>query len=121
MTYTEDSYGTAGKVNLSGLTTDTNWQGLAGLDSVTGSGSKYRSDHRLSLFGWTNYLKDVDRVFALLNSHSEQKQASQTEIAQSDGLPVISTEHPVPARSPLQGQTKPQGTRLGSASFDLAS
>lgn len=89
-----------GKVNLSRRAADTNWQGLAQLDSVSGSGSKYRHNYRPSLLDWTCYLKDVDRVFALLNSHSEQKQANRTETAHSDGSLLTSAEHPVPGESP---------------------
>ncbi|KAM6171587.1 extracellular sulfatase Sulf-1 isoform 4-T6 [Erethizon dorsatum] len=96
----EDSCGMDGKVNLSACAADTNRQGLAELDSVNGSGSEHRRNCRLSLLDWTRYLKDVDRVFALLNSHSEQEQACRTETAQSDGSLLVSAEHPVPADVP---------------------
>lgn len=69
MTHTEDSYGTDGKVNLPGLTAAVSWQGLEELYSVNENIHRYRLNYRLSLVDWTNYLKDVDGVFALLNSH----------------------------------------------------
>ncbi|XP_069322498.1 extracellular sulfatase Sulf-1 isoform X2 [Eulemur rufifrons] len=93
----EDSYGMDGKVNLPSLTADTNWRGLEDLDSGNESIYEYRQNYRLSLADWTNYLKDVDRVFALLNSHDEQNKTSKTQPAQSDGFVVISAALPVPA------------------------
>lgn len=97
MTYTEDNYGMAGKVNLRSLTADINWQGLEELYSVNESIYEYRQNYRLSLVDWTNYLKDVDRVFALLNSHHEQNKTNNTKPAQSDGFLAASAELPVPA------------------------
>lgn len=79
MTFTEDSYGMDGKVNLPNLAADVNWQGLEDLYSVNESIYAYRQDYRLSLGDWTNYLKDVDRVFALLNRHHEQNKANEGE------------------------------------------
>lgn len=96
MTYTEDNYGMDGKVNLRSLTTDNNWQGLEELYSVNESIYEYRQNYRLSLVDWTNYLKDVDRVFALLNSHHEQNKTNKTKPAQSDGFLALSAELPVP-------------------------
>lgn len=96
MTYTEDNYGMAGKVNLHSLTADINWQGLEKLYSVNESIYEYRQNYRLSLVDWTNYLKDVDRVFALLNSHHEQNKTNNTKPAQSDGFLAASAELPVP-------------------------
>ncbi|MDN8969238.1 hypothetical protein Q0P53_14135, partial [Staphylococcus aureus] len=66
MTHTEDHYGMDGKVNLPSLMADTSWQGLEELHSVNENIYGYRLNYRLSLVDWTNYLKDVDRVFALL-------------------------------------------------------
>jgi hypothetical protein len=57
---------------------------------------EYKHNYRLSLVDWTNYLKDVDRVFALLTSHSEQNKISQTQSAQSDGFLAASTELSAP-------------------------
>lgn len=97
MTYTEDNYGTDGKVNLPSFTADVNWQGLEDLYSVNESIYEYRQNYRLSLVDWTNYLKDVDRVFALLNSHHEQNKTNKTKTAQSDGFLAVSAELSVPA------------------------
>lgn len=79
MTFTEDSYGMDGKVNMPNLAADVNWQGLEDLYSVNESVYEYRQDYTLSLDDWSHYLKDVDRVFALLNSHHEQNQANEDE------------------------------------------
>nr|XP_020144482.1 uncharacterized protein LOC109731101 [Microcebus murinus] len=86
-----------GKVNVPSLTADINRQGLEELYSVNESIYEYRQNYRLSLVDWTNYLKDVDRVFALLNSHDEQNKTSKTKPAQSDGFLLISAELPGPA------------------------
>lgn len=96
MTYTEDSYGMDGKANQPSLAADVNWQGLEDLYSVNESIYEYRQNYRLSLVDWTNYLKDVDRVFALLNSHHEQNKTNKTKTAQSDGFPGGSAELSVP-------------------------
>ncbi|XP_049637757.1 extracellular sulfatase Sulf-1 isoform X1 [Suncus etruscus] len=87
----EDSYGMDGKANWPNLTTDVNWQGLEDLYSVNESIYEYRQDYRLSLGDWTNYLKDVDRIFALLNSHHEQSKANKSEgfLAESPELSVL--------------------------------
>lgn len=79
-----------GKVNLPDLAADVNWQGLEDLYSVNESVYEYRQDYRLSPGDWTNYLKDVDRVFALLNSHHEQSKANESEgfLAESPKLSV---------------------------------
>ena len=95
--FTEDSYGMDGKVNLPSLTADSNWQGSEDVYSVNGSAYKDRRNYRLSLADWTNYLKDVDRVFALLNSHHEQNQANETKSAPSDGLLAVSADLSAPA------------------------
>lgn len=99
MTYTEDSYGMDGKVNLPSHTTDVNWQGLEDLYSVNASVYEYRQNYTLSLVDWTNYLKDVDRVFALLNSRHEQNKTNKTKNAQSDGFLAGSAELSVPAET----------------------
>ncbi|KAF4022340.1 hypothetical protein G4228_014284 [Cervus hanglu yarkandensis] len=93
----EDSYGMDGKVNLPSLTADGNWQGPEDVYSVNGSAYKDRQNYRLSLADWTNYLKDVDRVFALLNSHHEQNQANETKSAPSDGFLAVSADLLAPA------------------------
>lgn len=92
MTYTEDSYGKDGKANLPSVTADVNWQGLEDLYRVNESIYEYRQNYRLSLVDWTNYLKDVDRVFALLNSHHEQSTRNKTTAAPGDGLLAVSAE-----------------------------
>ncbi|XP_063779952.1 extracellular sulfatase Sulf-1 isoform X2 [Pseudophryne corroboree] len=65
---TEDNYGTDGKVNLPNFTEDVDFKRLEDLYSVNESFYGYRDNYRLSPDDWANYLKDVDRVFALLNS-----------------------------------------------------
>lgn len=84
-----------GKVNLPSLPADVNWQGLEDLYGVNESIYEYRRNYRLSLVDWTNYLKDVDRVFALLNSHHEQNKANKS--ARSGGVSAVSAELSVPA------------------------
>ncbi|XP_072708466.1 extracellular sulfatase Sulf-1 isoform X1 [Ciconia boyciana] len=82
---TEDSYGMDGKANLPSFTGDINWQGLEDLYSVNESVYEYRYNYRLSLADWTNYLKDVDRMFALLNSYYQQNKTDKANTAQSKG------------------------------------
>ncbi|XP_047932950.1 extracellular sulfatase Sulf-1 isoform X1 [Anser cygnoides] len=79
---TEDSYGMDGKANLANFTDNINWQGLEDLYSVNESLYEYRYDYRLSLADWTNYLKDVDRMFALLNSYNQQNKTDKANTAQ---------------------------------------
>lgn len=82
---TEDSYGMDGKVKLPNFTENVNWQGLEDLYSVNESVYEPRNDYRLSPDDWTNYLKDVDRIFALLNSYSEQNGRAKTQTAHASG------------------------------------
>ncbi|XP_051624411.1 extracellular sulfatase Sulf-1 [Manacus candei] len=82
---TEDSYGMDGKANLPSFTGDIDWQGLEDLYSVNESVYEYRYNFRLSLADWTNYLKDVDRMFALLNSYYQQNQTDKDNTARSNG------------------------------------
>ncbi|XP_067146640.1 extracellular sulfatase Sulf-1 isoform X2 [Apteryx mantelli] len=82
---TEDSYGMDGKANLPNFAGDINWQGLEDLYSVNESVYEYRYNYRLSLADWTNYLKDVARMFALLNSYYEQNKTDKTNTAQNNG------------------------------------
>lgn len=96
MIYTEDSYGMDGKANLSSFEADVNWQGLEDLYRVNESVYEHRQNYTRSLVDWTNYLKDVDRVFALLNSHHEQNTTSKTTTAQSNAFPAGSAELSVP-------------------------
>lgn len=63
----EDSYGMDGKVNLPNFSENTDWRGLEDLYSVDDRIYLQRKNYRLSMDDWTNYLKDVDRMFALLN------------------------------------------------------
>ncbi|XP_032036726.1 extracellular sulfatase Sulf-1 isoform X1 [Aythya fuligula] len=81
---TEDSYGMDGKANLANFTDNINWQGLEDLYSVNESVYEYRYNYRLSLADWTNYLKDVDRMFALLNSYYQQNKTDKANTAQSN-------------------------------------
>lgn len=96
MTRTEDSYGMDGKVSRSSVASHTTWQGL---EELSGSNNmdEYRSNPRLSLEDWTNYLRAVHRAFALLNSYPDQNKANGTPTAQSGGFPVTSAELLVPA------------------------
>ncbi|MEE6463796.1 hypothetical protein FKM82_006055 [Ascaphus truei] len=83
---TEDNYGTDGRANLPNFTEDVDWKGLEDLYSVNESLYGYRNNYRLSLDDWANYLKDVDRVFALLNSYSKQIRTNKTLVAQTHGF-----------------------------------
>ncbi|XP_019383319.1 PREDICTED: extracellular sulfatase Sulf-1 isoform X1 [Gavialis gangeticus] len=80
----EENYGMDGKVNLPNFTEDVNWQGLEDLYSVNESLYEYKYNYRLSLEDWTNYLKDIDRMFALLNSYDEQNK-TDNKTAQNSG------------------------------------
>uniref|UniRef100_A0A8C5JT77 Sulfatase 1 n=1 Tax=Junco hyemalis TaxID=40217 RepID=A0A8C5JT77_JUNHY len=82
---TEDSYGMDGKAKLPIFTGDIDWQGLEDLYSVNESVYEYRHNFRLSLADWTNYLKDVDRMFALLNSYYQQKKPGKDNPGRSNG------------------------------------
>ncbi|KAJ7413726.1 Extracellular sulfatase Sulf-1 [Willisornis vidua] len=82
---TEDSYGMDGKANLPSFTGDIDWQGLEDLYSVNESVYEYRYNFRLSLADWTNYLKDIDRMFALLNSYYQKNKADKDNTARSNG------------------------------------
>ncbi|XP_074134953.1 LOW QUALITY PROTEIN: extracellular sulfatase Sulf-1 [Sminthopsis crassicaudata] len=83
---TEDSYGMDGKVKLPNFTEDINWQGLEDLYNINESSYEYRYNYKLSLVDWTNYLKDVDRVFALLNSHYEHNNTNDTKTVLKHGV-----------------------------------
>lgn len=96
MTHTEDNYGMDGKVSWSSVASDTNWQGLEELSGANDI-NEHRSNPRLSPEAWTNYLRDVHRAFALLNSHPDPNQVNGTPTAPSGGLPVTSAELLVPA------------------------
>ncbi|RMC15299.1 hypothetical protein DUI87_07488 [Hirundo rustica rustica] len=82
---TEDNYGMDGKAKLPSFTGDVDWQGLEDLYSVNESVYEYRHNFRLSLADWTNYLKDVDRMFALLNSYYQQNKPDKDNAARSYG------------------------------------
>lgn len=85
MIHTEDNYGMDGKAKLPIFTGDVDWQGLEDLYSVNESVYEYRHNFRLSLADWTNYLKDVDRMFALLNSYYQQNKPDKDNTGQSNG------------------------------------
>ncbi|XP_059838552.1 extracellular sulfatase Sulf-1 isoform X2 [Hypanus sabinus] len=77
---TGDSYGMDGKVNplkLPNFTENINWGGLETLYSVDESLFEHRHNYSLSLGDWTNYWKDVDRMFALLKTFSGHIQTSE--------------------------------------------
>ncbi|XP_044279772.1 extracellular sulfatase Sulf-1 isoform X3 [Varanus komodoensis] len=88
---TEDSYGMDGKAKLPNFMENVNWRGLEDLYSVNESLYEARNDYQLSPEDWTNYLKDVDRIFALLNSYSEQNGSAKTQIVHSSGYLVESS------------------------------
>ncbi|XP_075682244.1 extracellular sulfatase Sulf-1 isoform X1 [Rhinoderma darwinii] len=88
---TEDNYGTDGKVNLPNFTEDVDWKGLEDLYSMNESLYGYRNNYRLSPGDWANYLKDVDRIFALLNSIPKKKPANTTVVGQISGPSDTST------------------------------
>lgn len=96
MTHTEDNYGMDGKVSWSSVASDTNWQGLEELSGANDI-DEHRSNPRLSLEAWTNYLRDVHRALALLNSHPDPNKVNGTPTAQSGGFPVTSAELLAPA------------------------
>lgn len=96
MTRTEDSYGMDGKVSQSNITSDTSWQGLEELSGASNI-DEYRSNPRLSLEDWTNYLRAVYRAFALLNSHPDPNKANGTPTTQGGDFLVTSAERLVPA------------------------
>ncbi|KAM9308387.1 extracellular sulfatase Sulf-1 [Gastrophryne carolinensis] len=75
---TGDNYGTDGKVNLPNFTEDVDWKGLEDLYSVNDSLYGYRNKYELSPDDWANYLKDVDRIFALLNNIPKKLAANTT-------------------------------------------
>ncbi|XP_072267174.1 extracellular sulfatase Sulf-1 isoform X1 [Pyxicephalus adspersus] len=80
---TGDNYGTDGKVNLPNFTEDVDWKGLEDLYSVNESLYGYRNKYRLSPDNWANYLKDVDRIFALLNNIPKKITANSTVVVQT--------------------------------------
>ncbi|XP_034618951.1 extracellular sulfatase Sulf-1 isoform X2 [Trachemys scripta elegans] len=90
---TGDNYGMDGKAKLPNFTEDIDWQGLEDLYSVNESLYEYRYNYRLSLDDWTNYLKDLDRMFALLNNYYEQNKTDKTKTAQNNGYV---DESPIP-------------------------
>uniref|UniRef100_A0A8B9LXA8 Sulfatase 1 n=1 Tax=Astyanax mexicanus TaxID=7994 RepID=A0A8B9LXA8_ASTMX len=70
-------HGTDERVKLPNFTEqeDVDWQGLVRLYSVNESLFEHRRDYSPSLEDWTNFGKDVDRMFALL---SDLKQLNRT-------------------------------------------
>ncbi|XP_025726482.1 extracellular sulfatase Sulf-1 isoform X1 [Callorhinus ursinus] len=113
----EDSYGMDGKVNPPSLAADVNWQGLEDLYRVNESVYEDRQNYTLSLVDWTNYLKDVDRVFALLNSHQGQDKTNKTATAQSDGSLAGSAELSAPVeRASAESDEDPSPT-VGEAPY----
>uniref|UniRef100_A0A8C7BEH0 Sulfatase 1 n=1 Tax=Neovison vison TaxID=452646 RepID=A0A8C7BEH0_NEOVI len=111
----EDSYGMDGKVNLPSLAADVNWQGLEDLYSVNESVYEYRQNYTLSLVDWTNYLKDVDRVFALLNGHHEQNTTNKTRTTQSNAFPAGSAELLVPGEGASAESDEDPSPSVGEA------
>ncbi|KAB1256415.1 Extracellular sulfatase Sulf-1 [Camelus dromedarius] len=111
----EDSCGKDGRANLPRVTADVTWQGLEDLHSMNGSVSEDRQNYRPSVADWTNYLKDVDREFALLNSHHEQNKANETKSARSGGLLAASAKHPLPTRVASAESDEDPRRRAGEA------
>ncbi|XP_078396487.1 extracellular sulfatase Sulf-1 isoform X1 [Cetorhinus maximus] len=85
---TEDSYGMDGKANpikLPNFTEDINWEGLENLYSVDESLFEHRHNYSLSFGDWTNYWKDVDRMFALLKTFSGHIKTSEPNASGKGG------------------------------------
>ncbi|XP_072323710.1 extracellular sulfatase Sulf-1 isoform X3 [Scyliorhinus torazame] len=85
---TEDSYGMDGKANpikLPNFTENINWEGLENLYSVDESLFEHRHNYSLSFGDWTNYWKDVDRMFALLKTFSGHIQTSEPNASSKGG------------------------------------
>ncbi|XP_015674879.1 extracellular sulfatase Sulf-1 [Protobothrops mucrosquamatus] len=89
---TEGTYGMDGKAKLPNFTESINWQGLEDLYSVNESLYEARHNYSINSDDWRNYLKDVDRIFALLNSYSKQNQRAETPtVNNSENLDESST------------------------------
>lgn len=89
---TEGTYGMDGKAKLPNFTEIINWQGLEDLYSVNESLYEARHNYSINSDDWRNYLKDVDRIFALLNSYSKQNQRAETPaVNNSENLDESST------------------------------
>ncbi|XP_026561896.1 extracellular sulfatase Sulf-1 [Pseudonaja textilis] len=82
---TEDTYGMDGKAKLPNFTESINWQGLKDLYSVNESLYEARNNYSIHSEDWRNYLKDVDRIFALLNSYFKQNQRAETPTFNTSG------------------------------------
>ncbi|XP_058033224.1 extracellular sulfatase Sulf-1 isoform X2 [Ahaetulla prasina] len=82
---TEDTYGMDGKAKLPNFTENISWQGLEDLYSVNESLYEARNNYSIHSDDWRNYLKDVDRIFALLNSYSKQNQRAETPTVNTSG------------------------------------
>ncbi|XP_030071209.1 extracellular sulfatase Sulf-1 isoform X2 [Microcaecilia unicolor] len=80
-----ENYGMDGKAKFPVFNESTDGKGMEGIRSVNESLYDYRYNYRLSLDDWTNYLKDVDRMFALLNSY-KQNNTDKMRAAQNNGL-----------------------------------
>uniref|UniRef100_A0A8C4RZZ5 Sulfatase 1 n=1 Tax=Erpetoichthys calabaricus TaxID=27687 RepID=A0A8C4RZZ5_ERPCA len=118
---TEKNDGMDGKASLASSTDDNvNWQGLEDLYSVNESLFQYRHSNNLSLDDWTNYWKDVDNMFALLQrfhklnvnnnftaSNEEVIEASSSSAFASGEMPSVELEEAessgkmAPVMSPL--------------------
>ncbi|XP_039201313.1 extracellular sulfatase Sulf-1 isoform X1 [Crotalus tigris] len=89
---TEGTYGMDGKAKFPNFTESINWQGLEDLYSVNESLYEARHNYSINSDDWRNYLKDVDRIFALLNSYSKQNQRAETPtVNNSENLDESST------------------------------
>ncbi|XP_070604003.1 extracellular sulfatase Sulf-1 isoform X5 [Erythrolamprus reginae] len=82
---TEDTYGMDGKAKLPNFTESISCQGLEDLYSVNESLYEARNNYSIHPDDWRNYLKDVDRIFALLNSYSKQNQRAETPTVNTSG------------------------------------
>ncbi|XP_013917650.1 PREDICTED: extracellular sulfatase Sulf-1 isoform X1 [Thamnophis sirtalis] len=82
---TEDTYGMDGKAKLPNFTESISWQGLEDLYSVNESLYEARNNYSIHSDDWRNYLKDVDRIFALLNRYSKQNQRAETATVNTSG------------------------------------
>nr|XP_033790328.1 extracellular sulfatase Sulf-1 isoform X2 [Geotrypetes seraphini] len=84
-----ENYGMDGKAKFTEFDERTEGKGLEGIRSVNDNLFDYRYNYRLSSDDWTNYLKDVDRMFALLNSY-KQNNTDKKRAAQNNGFSYAS-------------------------------
>ncbi|XP_069777392.1 extracellular sulfatase Sulf-1 isoform X5 [Narcine bancroftii] len=133
----EDSCGMDGKVNplkLPNFTENINWGGLEKLYNVDESLFEHRHNYSLSLGDWTNYWKDVDRMFALLKTFSGHIKTSKAIALNKGGtldlsidttaldiaptlLPIFGNVFPTQPEDDSSGMTLWEGTKAQPAAL----